>query len=80
MPFDWMHPKRVKLEGRFTKQFVGEIKERARLLRNLNFSKKEATKRIQAALRWEFDKEVMSTPMPKFYKDVPKLVKEIYGK
>ena len=80
MPFDWMHPKRVKLETGFTAQFVREIKERAQLLRNLNFSKKEATARIQAAVRWEFDEEISSTPLPKFYKDIPKLVKGVYGK
>ena len=79
MSFDWMSSECPPVDpSRFLDQHVNAIEERARLLYNLRFDSKEATRRIQAALDWEFDGDIAATPRPGFYKDVAKIVKGVY--
>ena len=80
MPFDWMNTQRPAVPaGRFRDQHVRAIRERARLLFNLGFSEAEACRRIEAALAWEFDADVASTPRPDFYAEIPALVAAVYA-
>lgn len=80
MSFDWMQsPTRPAPPGAFRDQFVREIRERARLLSNLGFQEADAVGRIQAALAWEFDTSIGSTPKPGFYDEVPGLVAAAYA-
>ena len=80
MPFDYYHVTRSPQDPqRFAQQFIRAIEERARLLHNLRYPVKQATARIRADLDWEFDADLASTPRPKFYKDVPGIVKTVYA-
>jgi hypothetical protein len=79
MSFDWLEPKRVARTGDpFREQYVRAITQRARLFFNLGYPEGQATDRIQAALRWEFDADIASTPVPPFYAQVPELVASEY--
>lgn len=79
MPFDWMHATVPPPAGDpFREQFVAAVQERAKLFFNLGHPVQVAIDRIQAALRWEFDAEVMPSPRVGFYNDVPKMVKAVY--
>jgi len=79
MPFDWMHATVPPPAGDpFREQFLAAVRERARLFYNLGHPVEAATSRIEAALRWEFDAEVMPSPKAGFYKDVPKMVEAVY--
>lgn len=81
MPFDWMHPPRPEQRGDpFRRQFERTIAERARLFFNLGYGVDEATERIRAALRWEFDPDIPGTPLPPFYREVPDMVASVYAR
>jgi hypothetical protein len=70
MPFDWMHPKRAPQQADADRrQHERAIAERARLFYNLGYAEADATRRIEEALRWEFDAD-----LPAFFGDVPNLV------
>lgn len=76
MAFDWMVASVPRRPDRSEEQFYRACRERATLLRNLQYSEAQAVARIQANLRWEFD--VPSTPLPSFYESIPALVAEVY--
>jgi hypothetical protein len=79
MPFDWMHVDRTRGDSKsWQNQYLRGIRERAKLLYNLKFTSKRATQRIQSDLAWEFDNSIASTPLPSFYKQVPKIVAAVY--
>jgi len=59
-------------------QYIRAIEQKARLLLNLKYSKADTVRRIKADLAWEFDADINSTPLPRFYKDVSKLVQGVY--
>ncbi len=59
---------------KFDAMHLREIEERACLLRNLGYDKREAKKRIKQNLRWEF--ELME--LPPFYNTVDKIVDRVY--
>ncbi len=80
MSFDWIQGSSCPAgqSARWEDQYIRDIQARAKLLHNLQFSKKEATRRIQAALAWEFDEDIASTARPAFFKKIPKLVASVY--
>lgn len=60
MAFDWMKPKEnqdfVKtLSTRSIEAGLAEIEQRAKLLKNLQFSRDLAVRRITDNLKWEFE-------------------------
>ncbi len=75
MPFEWNRgdPAGPNPE-KFRAQYIKGIRERARLLCNLGYSAERTVARIQADLRFEFDADFASTPLPAFYTEVPGLV------
>jgi hypothetical protein len=80
MPFEWCQTDRSGPNpAKFEQQYLASIRERAKLLCHLKFPAAKATARIQAALAWEFDADVASTPLPSFYGQVPTLVSEVYS-
>ncbi len=80
MPFAWNDaPTRGATPDRFREQHVRGIRQRARLLCNLKFSEADAIDRITRALRWEFDSDFATTPVPAFVDEVPALVSDVYA-
>lgn len=79
MPFNWYYSTvpeefQIKLKNRFHEAYIEETRSRARLFLNLGYSQEYATKRIQANLAWEFE----LSKVPDFYKEIPKIVSEVY--
>ncbi|MDP8247478.1 MAG: hypothetical protein P9M00_05025 [Candidatus Tritonobacter lacicola] len=59
----------------FQKMHMYEIKDRATILRGLDYPRAEAKKRIKQNIEWEFD----FLPMPDFYREVDNIVDYVYG-
>jgi hypothetical protein len=81
--FDYLNPNisvafNEKLAGRSRDAFEKEVKERARLLYNLKFGKKEAVDRIQRNIAWEFD-STWTSRLPDAHKLVKKIVGAVYS-
>lgn len=81
MPFDWFHSQvspafARKTAGRFTEAGLAELEQRARLLRDLRFSKAETVRKLQARVAWEFE---LSKP-PAFAKEIPAIVERVFGR
>lgn len=80
MAFDWMQVSVPEgASGRGQRMLRKTITDRAGLLRRLRFSQEAAVARIQANLRWEFDEDIASTPLPSVYNEIEAIVAEIYG-
>jgi hypothetical protein len=79
MEFDWMYAggHRTNTDA-WRNQYTRDIRERAKLLCNLKYSRERATQRIQDNLNWEFDSTIPSTPTPTFYKEVTLIVASVY--
>ncbi len=78
MPFDWMNAHIPERPARGREMFLKAIEERAVLLFGLRYPQAEAVTRIQDNLRWEFDSDIASTPLPDFYDQVPEIVARAY--
>lgn len=79
MPFDWMQSKvnenfARKIANRFEEGFLVEIEQRAHLLLNLHYTKKEAISRISDNIRWEFE----LSELPAFAKNIKSIVDRVY--
>lgn len=81
MSFDWMVPKvgqavRERAGARTREAGKRELRERARILMNLGYSRAEATARCKRTLEWEHD----SGPGSSLAKDVDAIVGEVYDR
>ena len=81
MAFDWMDAKvgraaRERAPERALEAQRGEVRDRARLLMHLGYSKKEATTRCQRYLDWEHE----LGPGTDVAREVNKLVDEVYAR
>ncbi len=60
---------------RFTATCLREIEERAVLLRNLRYDKRDAKKRVKQNFRWEFE----LSELPSLYNQADKIVDRVYA-
>lgn len=84
MPFDYMQSNVSEsfnegIDGRFDESFVADVKERARLLFNLQLSLEDAIERINKDVEWEFD-ETWTAGLPPVHKQTREIVAAIYAK
>ena len=80
MSFPWDdHMPRGPSPDKFREQHVRGIRERARLLYNLKFTEAQATRRIRAALEWEFDDSFATTPHPAFFGEIGDIVASVFA-
>ncbi len=77
--FDWMEtgPRRDG-SAAFNRQFEQAVRERARLMFNLNYTVTEAVRRIRLNLDWEFDTTIWPRKSPAFFEQVPTWVQAVY--
>lgn len=82
--FDYLNsnvsvPFNESMADRSREAFSREVKDKARLMYNLRFGKKEAVERILGNIAWEFD-DTWTTRLPEGYEDVESIVDAVYGK
>lgn len=63
-------------DERFVKMHLDEIRDRAVILRNLDYDKETTKKRIKKYIEWGF--EFFDTP--RFYQSVDSIVDDVYNK
>ena len=84
MPFDYMQSNVSErfnegIDQRFDESFVADVKERARLLFNLQLTLDEAVERITKNVEWEFD-ETWTGGTPRVHEQTREIVTAIYAK
>jgi len=75
--FDWMTPaKPAPNRSAREEMYLAELRERAALLRRLNYDKAEARARLRANVLWDFELH----SQPAFTSKIDGIIEEVYGR
>jgi len=76
--FDWMTPATPAGRNRSAREemYLAELRERAALLRRLNYDKAEARARLRANVAWDFELH----SQPGFLSKIDGIVEDVYGR
>src|SRR5262245_40233884 len=76
--FDWMTPAPPAGRNRAAREemYLSELRERAALLRRLNFDKAEARARLRANVAWDFELH----SQPGFLSKIDGIIEDVYGR
>jgi len=76
-PFEWLHsPPALHDRKRREAMYLNELRERAVLLKRLNYSPKETRARLHANVAWDFE----LCGNPGFAGKIDGIVDEVYGR
>ena len=76
--FDWMTPARPASRngGAREEMYLSELRERAALLKRLNYDKAEARARLRANVHWDFELH----SQPGFLSKIDTIIEDVYGR
>ena len=76
--FEWMTPAPPASRNRGAREemYLAELRERAALLRRLNYDKAEARARLRANVHWDFELH----SQPGFLSKIDAIIEDIYGR
>jgi hypothetical protein len=76
--FDWMTPAPPASRNRGAREemYLSELRERAALLKRLNYDKAEARARLRANVHWDFELH----SQPGFLSKIDSIIEDVYGR